>query len=139
MHHCSNTNARTHSWSFYGPFDNKKCVLLLNKNSLQYPYAKYNDAYSLVCSFQYKRNTLCGDHAGIFTCCCWSLGPVSMPNSPTQCGIYVHPPECAIGLMVTDQKMSHFIACHWGLSCVHVMHQNLNIKARTNRSTAKLP
>ena len=46
------------------------------------------------------------------------------------------PPECAIDLAVTSKRMSNFIACHRGLSCVHVMYHSSNTNARQTPGTS---
>ena len=44
---------------------------------------------------------------------------MSVPNSSTQFGMHPNPPGCAMGLVVTSQKMSIFMLVTTTSLCVH--------------------
>ena len=63
-----------------------------------------------ICTFQYERNTPCGDNSGDDIMLLVTKGcPVPVPNSPTQFRMHANRPGCAMGLVVTSQKMSIFM------------------------------
>ena len=87
----------------------KMIGFVADENSLRCPYGTYH--YTFVCTFQYECNTPCGGNSGDLTSRCWSPRAVHapVPNSPTQFQMHANRPGCAMGLVVTSQKMSIFM------------------------------
>ena len=99
MHHSTNKDAQTHSWNQCGPSDIKNDMFCQPSKILQgvCPYGTYNIAYTFVCTFQYKRNTPCGDLSGKFTFNYWSSRAAQCPCQTHQynCGC-IHTILCVL-------------------------------------------